>query len=143
MPEISNRKANFLICFHCSFVAGLSSTKSSIHITCIPCPQKGGKFYPILLHKFITHRTGKIYLLFPDSLYIVYSLVAKLQTRYSRVKNITIKNAVHIYIHLPFANGVIYRNLHVPKFSPKRNLNFLFTVSLIKVVGFGCRADYY
>jgi len=36
----------------------------------IPCPQKGGKFYPILLHKFITHRTGKIYLLFPDGLYL-------------------------------------------------------------------------
>ena len=35
----------------------------------IPCPQKGGKFYPILLHKFITDRTGKIYLLFPDGLY--------------------------------------------------------------------------
>jgi len=42
-------------------------------ITCIPCPQKGGKFYPILLHKFITHRTGKIYLLFPDSLYMFLS----------------------------------------------------------------------
>jgi len=38
-------------------------------IKLIPCPQKGGKFYPILLHKFITHRTGKIYLLFPDGLY--------------------------------------------------------------------------
>jgi len=35
----------------------------------IPCSQKGGNFYPILLHKFITHRTGKIYLLFPDGLY--------------------------------------------------------------------------
>jgi len=41
---------------------------------CIPCPQKGGKFYPILLHKFITHRTGKIYLLFPDGLYEKFSL---------------------------------------------------------------------
>jgi len=26
----------------------------------IPCPQKEVKFYSILLHKFITHRTGKI-----------------------------------------------------------------------------------
>jgi len=32
-------------------------------------PQKEGKFYPILLHTFNTHRTGKIYLLFPDGLY--------------------------------------------------------------------------
>jgi len=37
---------------------------------CIPCAQKGGKFYPILLHKFITHRTGKIYLLFPHKVYV-------------------------------------------------------------------------
>ena len=41
-------------------------------IISIPCPQKGGKFYPILLHKFITHRTGKIYLLFPDGLYRLF-----------------------------------------------------------------------
>jgi len=41
----------------------------------IPCPQKGGKFYPILLHKCITHRTGKIYLLFPDGLYDSWILV--------------------------------------------------------------------
>ena len=43
--------------------------KRNPYLLLIPCPQKGGKFYPILLHKFITHRTGKIYLLFPDGLY--------------------------------------------------------------------------
>ena len=39
----------------------------------IPCPQKEGKFYPILLHKFNTHRTGKNYLLFPDGLYLIFT----------------------------------------------------------------------
>jgi len=43
-------------------------TSFGMQLKRIPCPQKGGKFYPILLHKFITHRTGKIYLLFPDGL---------------------------------------------------------------------------
>jgi len=37
--------------------------------TASPCPQKGGKFYRILPHKFITHRTGKIYFLISDGLY--------------------------------------------------------------------------
>ena len=47
-------------------------SQSLVFCACIiiPCPQKGGKFYPILLHKFITHRTGKLYLLFPDGLYM-------------------------------------------------------------------------
>ena len=48
----------------------MSDSSESKKDRCIHCPQKGGKFYPILLHKFITHRTGKIYLLFPDGLYI-------------------------------------------------------------------------